>query len=241
MRLSSADLSHGRSAYTLRRVKVLASLSDAQLLELSQRCRWRLYAPRQQIVAHRETSSEVFFVCGGRVRATMYSRAGKVVIFQELSGGEIFGELAAIDGRPRATHVVTLCESLIASVSDKVFWQILDQHPKAAAATMRRLTSLVRLLCERIYELSTAGVSTRIQAELLRLVADTDLRGNSAVIAPLPTHADIASRVSTHREAVTRELGELTRAGLIERSHGTLVVRDIARLRGMVDAIVGSA
>ncbi len=106
---------------------------------------------------------------------------------------------------------------------------------------MRRLTSLVRLLCERIYELSTAGVSTRIQAELLRLVADTDLRGNSAVIAPLPTHADIASRVSTHREAVTRELGELTRAGLIERSHGTLVVRDIARLRGMVDAIVGSA
>ena len=46
----------------------------------------------------------------------------------------------------------------------------------------------------------------------------------------MPTHADIASRVSTHREAVTRELIDFARAGLVERRSGALIIRDVSRL-----------
>ncbi len=62
---------------------------------------------------------------------------------------------------------------------------------------------------------------------------------NTAVISPVPTHADFAARVSTHREAVTRELNALERAGLIARQRGTLIIADFARLARSVEEVLG--
>jgi len=58
-------------------------------------------------------------------------------------------------------------------------------------------------------------------------------------VAPAPTHTEIASRVSTHREAVTRELTRLSRTGLIERQRNGLLVKDVERLAEMVHAATG--
>ena len=63
--------------------------------------------------------------------------------------------------------------------------------------------------------------------------------GNTAAISPSPTHADIASRISTHREAVTREYHNLSESGLIEQRRGKLVIHDIARLETMVREVMG--
>ena len=46
----------------------------------------------------------------------------------------------------------------------------------------------------------------------------------------MPTHVQIANRINTHREAVTRELNELTRLGLIEKDKRTLTVPDLEAL-----------
>ena len=102
-------------------------------------------------------------------------------------------------------------------------------------AILRRLTRLVRALSERVVEFSTLTVQKRIRVELLRLARETAPGQRSAVIFPAPTHAELASRVSTHREAVTRGLGELARAGIVEKRPGTLVIRDVEALAAMVD------
>ncbi len=104
---------------------------------------------------------------------------------------------------------------------------------------LKELTDLVRLLCERVVEFSTLGVKNRIHAELLRLAQKHMQDDNSAAISPVPTHADIASRVSTHREAVTRELNHLAHAGVIERRSGVLVISDVAKLTRMVEEVRG--
>ena len=106
------------------------------------------------------------------------------------------------------------------------------------ACILRRLTRLVRALSERVVELSTLTVRRRIQVELLRLARETAPGQKCAVIFPAPTHAELASRVSTHREAVTRGLGELARAGIVEKRSGTLVIRDVEALAAMVDEVL---
>ena len=63
--------------------------------------------------------------------------------------------------------------------------------------------------------------------------------GACARIVPAPTHVEIASRVSTHREAVTREFNRLSRIGIIERRGGTLLVKDVDRLAEMVHDATG--
>ena len=184
-------------------------------------------------------SKDVFFIVSGKVRATMYSRSGKEVSFRDLGPGKMFGELSAIDDKPRSVDVMALTDAFILSMPAKDFWQSLQDYPLVTAATLRDLTSLVRHLSERIIEFSTLGVKNRIHAELLRLARENMQGDRIATISPAPTHADIASRVSTHREAVTRELNHLAHAGLIERERGALVVRDVNRLVQMVHDVRG--
>jgi CRP/FNR family transcriptional regulator, cyclic AMP receptor protein len=91
-----------------------------------------------------------------------------------------------------------------------------------SAATLRRLTRIIRSHQQRVVEFSTLPVRSRIHAELLRLarLSPPGPDRTSAVVSPAPTHAEIASRISTHREAVTRELNELARAKLVEKRGG---------------------
>jgi CRP/FNR family transcriptional regulator, cyclic AMP receptor protein len=103
---------------------------------------------------------------------------------------------------------------------------------------LRRLTRLVRALSERVVEFSTLTVQKRIQVELLRLAREAAPGEKCAVIVPAPTHAEVASRLSTHREAVTRGLGQLARAGMIEKRSGTLIIRDVEALAAMVSEVL---
>jgi CRP-like cAMP-binding protein len=98
----------------------------------------------------------------------------------------------------------------------------IDGGPRSAGVEARTSCLLASM--------PALAVNNRIQAEILRLASLAPKDGKSARIAPAPTHGEIASRVSTHREAVTRELNRLARIGLIERKGGALVVKDIDRL-----------
>ena len=106
-------------------------------------------------------------------------------------------------------------------------------------ALLSQFVSKIRTLTTRVYEFSALAVSNRIQAELLRLANLAPQEGNCARVASAPTHSEIASRISTHREAVTRELNRLARLGLIERKGNALVVKDVRRLTAMVHEITG--
>ena len=224
---------------TLSGIELFKSLPAPDIAALVKRCQWRRYAAGQEIVGQQDDTKDVYFIVRGEVRVTVFSLSGKEVAFRDMRAGQSFGELAAIDGGPRSANVVALADSLIASMPAKVFWDVLHDHPEVAAAVMRHLTRLVRRLSERVFEISTLAVRNRIHAELLRLARRNMDDDNSAAISPAPTHADIASRVSTHREAVTRELNDLTRAGLIERQSGTLMIRDVAELARMVEEVLG--
>jgi CRP-like cAMP-binding protein len=140
---------------------------------------------------------------------------------------------------PRTASIVALSDSVIASMSADIFWEILRAYPDAAAGLVKNLTSSVRALTERVFEFSALAVNNRIHAELLRLAQDHMTGENVAVINPAPTHAEIASRISTRREAVTREFNQLSRAGVVQRRSGTLVIRDVERLRRLVQEVVG--
>lgn len=214
-------------------------LDEVDVAAVARRCQWNRYGPGEQIVLHQDRSRDVFFVVDGKVRATLYSLSGKEVTFRDVLAGQMFGELSAIDGKPRSAYVVAVSDSLVASMSDTVFWEVLGDYPSVAAATLRRLATLVRSLSERVVEFSTLAVKNRIHAELLRLARGQTGEDDSATIAPAPTHADMASRVSTHREAVTRELNKLSQEGLLERRSGMLVIRDVKRLETLVKEVTG--
>ncbi len=223
----------------LEQVEILQTLPEREREQLANRLRWKQYGAGEQIISHLDRSTDVFLVLQGKVRVVIYSLAGTEVTFRDIKAGQYFGELAAIDGLPRTASIVALGDSVIASMSADMFWEILRAYPDAAARLIKDLTSSVRALTERVFEFSVLAVNNRIHAELLRLAQDHMTGENVAVIDPVPTHAEIANRISTRREAVTRELNQLSRAGVIQRRSDTLVVRDVERLRRLVQEVVG--
>lgn len=222
----------------LSKVDMLRGLPPAELRALASTCRWRAYASGQEIIEQEGGSQDVYFVAQGRVRVTIYAANGREVTFRDLAAGASFGELAAVDGRSRSTSVVALDEGTwLASLSRDQFRDLLRQQPAVVDNVLRGLVALVRNLTERVVEYSTLGVRNRIQAELVRMAREKGGTSNRVSISPSPKHADIASRVSTNREEVSREFGHLSREGIIERRRGELVIRDLRRLVDMVDKV----
>jgi CRP-like cAMP-binding protein len=221
---------------TLAGIAIFRELAPEIIAMLSRRCRWRRYGPGETILQSQDEGRDVYFVVRGRVCAVYYSASGQEVHFNDLPAGEVFGEFAAIDGKSRATDIVSVTDTLIAVMSADLFWEVLRGYEPVCAAILRRLTGIARTAVQRVVEFSTLPVRSRVHSELLRLArySAPGPHRTIAVIEPAPTHAEIASRISTHREAVTRELNSLARAGLIEKRGTALIIRDIAALANLV-------
>jgi CRP/FNR family cyclic AMP-dependent transcriptional regulator len=225
--------------YCLKGIAIFACLPANALERIQRRCSWRRYEPGEPIISYLDPSDDVFFITAGEAHVTIYSHAGKVVSFGELGPGEVFGEYAAIDRCPRSASVEARTSCLVASMPAAAFRALLETEPRVTLAVLRQLVRKTRTVTRRVYEFSTLHVNNRIQAEVLRLATLAPRDGKSARIVPAPTHVEIASRISTHREAVTRELSRLSRIGLITRGDDALLVIDVDRLAQMVHDATG--
>lgn len=218
----------------LKKIDLFKSLDNNALTEVARLITWRLYPKDTEIIPHMGQDDDVFFIASGSVRVTIFSFSGKEISYEELGSGTMFGELSAIDGRPRTANVITLEETRIGRLSASSYWTLLNRYPEIAAAAMIRLAGLVRFLVDRVYQYGALDVKDRIRMEILRLAGEHLSGENRASISNFPTHKDIASRVNTHREAVTRELNELSRNGLIEQQGRVLVVPSISEFKKLL-------
>ena len=224
---------------SLRKVAFFSALDPAAFALVSGACRVRTYTARELIIGHKDETFDVLFLLSGLARVSIYAPTGRQVSFRDIRPGAIFGELAAIDAQPRSATVECVEACTVAVMPQKAFCQTLADHPPFMMAVMRHLARQVRTLTERVFEFSTLAVRNRIHAELLRLAGAAGQQGNEAILSPAPTHAEIASRISTHREAVSRELGWLEEEGVISKEARTLRLRDVARLRRLLEDFSG--
>lgn len=229
------QLMPGERLAALRRIALLAVLADADLAALERQCGWRTAHAGNLIIGQHDRSRDVLFLVSGLARVNVYSASGKQVSFRDIPPGALFGELSAIDERPRSADVEAIEECLLLVMPQRVFMQTLDSHPAVARVMMRHLAAQVRALTERVFEFSTLAVRSRVRAELRRLADLNAGSGDGVILSPAPTHAEIANRISTHREAVTRELNRLEQLGIVERQGRSLRIRDIEALSRLIE------
>lgn len=227
------------NARSLAQVHLLQDLGPADLGRLEQACSWRTYAAQEQIIDRQSDTQDVYFVVTGTARVVIYSLSGREITLDDVNAGGHFGDLAAIDGEPRSASVMALKDTVIASLSQERFLQLLSEHFDVTLRLMRSLTRIVRTSTDRIMDLSTLAANNRVQADLLRLARNNMVGDNRAELKPIPVHGDIASRVSTTRETVARVLSDLSRQGMVERQKDRLVIDDVNRLEDMVEEVRG--
>jgi CRP-like cAMP-binding protein len=209
------------------------TLDQPDLERIESACSWRRVAAREWVVDHEAQGTDVFLVLQGHVRVVV-SAGGRETILRDIQAGEFFGELAALDLKPRSAGIVAITDSLLACLPAAAFRRAIHAHPEVCDQVLANLVGQIRMLANRASESSGLSMRHRLLAELLRLARPLASTPDGPVVSPPPTHAELAARVSSHREAITRELSALERAGLIARRRGGIVLLDAARLQRMV-------
>ena len=194
----------------------------------------------QIVIAEGSDALDVYLIRTGRLQFSLVSAHGREVILRDMGADRLFGELAALDGRPRSVSVVALTDCTLAWMSGPAFLAFLEEVPQAALWIARQLVARVRDLTERTFELATFPVSSRVQAELLRLAAafGADPAADRVVIQPMPTHVELAARTGTRREAVSRELNQLAKEGLVAQRGRKLEILSLSGLRALHERLL---
>jgi len=142
--------------HSLSGVSLLKGLSSNSLKRVEESCAWCRYEPGEPIVEYLDRSDDVFFLVSGEARVLVYSLAGKVVSFNDLGPGDMFGELPAIDCRPRSASVEPRTSCLVASVKSAQFLELMESEPLVLKGVLKQLVSTIRRLSMRVFEFSAA-------------------------------------------------------------------------------------
>jgi CRP-like cAMP-binding protein len=217
----------------LARTPLFASLDAEDLRAIDARCLWRRVQAGEWVIDYQADGQDVFFVFSGHARVVIIT-GGREMILRDIREGEYFGQYSAIDGKSRSAAILAVSDTVTARMSAALFWEVIHRHPGVREGVLKELVADARRLNERATEHANFDVRHRLCAELLRL-SRVAAEGR-VVVSPPPTHAELAARISTHREAVTKILNALARDGLIERTQSAIVLRDVAGLKRILAA-----
>lgn len=220
-------------------IPLMNGLTEHQAADLDRHVRWTTYDANELIIDYDEPSREIRFVMSGKVRILLRTPTGKEVILDELGPGKYFGEMAAIDKSSRSANVTALEVSKVCVMPAPVFLQLMRDNGDLSLDVLRLLSTRVRELNHRLGEHTFLTTRQRLCAELLR---QSRPRGNDPaqrIVSPPPLQKDIADRIGTQREVVTRELSALKKIGLVETTRGGLVLLDPKGINDVIsDALV---
>lgn len=192
--------------------------------------------PKNNILFYQgDASGTVFLVVSGRVKLTLMNEEGKEVIVSSVGRGGLFGLISALDGDPRPANAITVEPSRLAKFDSEAFLAWLDREETMQRVLLREMGRKVRQAYHRIGEHALMGVKDRLLSALLD-IADREGRleaGGATIVFTRPTHQELANRIGSSREVVSRLLKELLASDLlyaegrvIRVSESALVLRE---------------
>lgn len=195
-------------------------LQDSLLQAIADRGGVRHYPANAVLVTEDDQSDSLFIILRGRVKAYGAGADGREVVYSTQGVGEYFGEMT-LDGGPRSASVMTLEATTCAVVPGAEVRDFLAHHPDFALHLVKKLIRLARASTDQVKSLALDDVYGRI-ARLLRTLAREE--DGVLVVPDKLTQQDIAERVGSSREMVSRIFKPLTEGGYVEVRGGRIAL-----------------
>ncbi|HRF59876.1 MAG TPA: Crp/Fnr family transcriptional regulator [Fimbriimonadaceae bacterium] len=218
----------------LKGVYLFQGLSDPQLGSLANSCRRRRHARGDTIVFEGDPGHAMYIVVDGRVAISRINEVGDRVHLANRGPGEHFGEMSLLDGEPRSADVTTEEPTELLVLEREAFLRTLKSSPDTGLRIMAALSRRLRELGDRATRRSP--VRERLALLLIDLAEHyPETLPNGAIrIDAAFTRAQLAERIGSRREVVSRELSRLRQEGLIKPAGRGIVIPNLDRLRKIV-------
>jgi CRP-like cAMP-binding protein len=210
----------------LKSVPLFSRLGEASLDSILRLTRRRRFRKDEVIFHEKEVGDSLFVILHGRVKVAIFGDDGKEVTLSILTDGDFFGELALLDQEPRSATIIAEEDCELLSLQRDDFTRALEQDPGMSAALIQVLADRLRKANHQISTLALLDVYGRVARVLQELAEEEGKRlKDGRVVVRRPTHMDIAHRIGSSRETVTRMMRDLEENGHIETQGREIFLR----------------
>lgn len=217
----------------LQTTPLFKGLSDGNCEAIAQQLRLRLYAAKSHIFHQGDDGSCLYLVKSGQIRIFINSSDGsETSVILCGRPGQIFGELAIIDGLSRSASAVALTETAVYTIDRDDFRHLMGQYPLIALNFMGILSKKVRYNTSQMDSLASMDIGQRLARKLLELGQDygTAVDGGVRINTPL-TQGNLASLIVATRESINKALKFFRHEGWIATQNGRIVILDTVALK----------
>ncbi|MGI8461836.1 MAG: Crp/Fnr family transcriptional regulator [Solirubrobacterales bacterium] len=226
--------SEGATIELLRRVPLFSELAEHELETIAVVAIPRAYPKGVRVFHEGDGSDACYIIRNGDLRVTREHPDGRAITLASLGPGDVFGELAMLDGEPRSASVETLSDADLLALPAADMRRMLAAVPETTVKLVVALVRRLREANERIARQSFQTVPSRVAGVLAQLIAEeAPLEVREGVTIQM-TQADLAQLAGTSRESVSRFLATLERAGVVRVGRGRVTVLEPRRLRGYI-------
>ncbi len=218
----------------LKSVTLFADLEEGELERFSHVAVPRSFPAGTRVFHEGDNSDACYIVREGSFRVTREHTDGRAITLATLGPGEIFGELAMLDGDKRSASAEALTDGELLALPAGDVRSLLARHPEIALKLVAGLVRRLRAANVRISRQSFQTVPSRVAGILAQLSSEAQNGGEQGSVTIRMNQSDLAQLAGTSRESVSRFLAELERAGVVSCGRGRVTVLEPPKLRNYI-------
>jgi CRP/FNR family cyclic AMP-dependent transcriptional regulator len=211
--------------------------SDLDPEALDQLCRYAKHTTLKRgttIVSKGDPGNSLIVVVSGTIKISVSSPDGRNAILNLIGPGEIFGEVAVLDGQARTADAIANSNCEIYVIDRRDFIPFVRSQPALAMKFIELLCTRLRWTSDQVEEVILQNLPGRLASALLRLTEKHKLAPAGRTIAI--TQQEISEMVGMTRESINKQLRAWAARNWVRLEHGAIVVLDVAALRELIEA-----
>ena len=199
----------------LGRTDMFRSLSETDRGAVAAQMREAIYDSGQLIFSRGDTGEALYLVVEGRIRLSVLSAEGRVLSFGHAGRGEIFGEIAALDGEARTADATALTRATIMVLARSSLKRLMETRPQLAQAAVELLCRKLRRTSEQIEAIALHSTQVRLARFLLAAI---NMKGQSEASGPVMvdlgmSQTELGLLLGASRSKVNEALATLEKLG----------------------------
>lgn len=217
---------------SLSGIPFFGGLEPAALERLAASMRARRFRRGEVIFHIGDPGDALFVIVSGDIKISLPSETGDEAILATLRPGDVFGELALLDGAPRSASATALGATETVVLPRDRFRELLATESGFRDALLASIAGELRRLTHHVEELHFLDITGRLAARLVRLAEEggTTLPDGAIQLRANLTQADLAAMVGCTRQSVNKLLGQFTDDGLLRLERDGIVITDLTGL-----------
>lgn len=218
---------------------LLATLDEKALDTLLAVASERSFANGQVIFQKGDPGTSMMAVLSGRVRIGAYSEDGREIILNMVDPGQLFGEIALLDGKERSADATAMGKTELLILDRRDFLPFLEKNPKSAVKLIEVLCSRLRRTSEMVESIAFLDFAARLARLLVQMSEHYGKDTEAGLLIDIRiSQADLGNLIASTRESVNRQLSAWTQEGVIAVEQGKITILDQETLELTAQSVV---